>query len=122
MRKAGLIAAVFFGVIIIGIAVWFFNQEVDEGYVFAEADSSVWVVELASDDVDDKSQAEIIELIQEKADNSRGTVYDVPWMNRVAGTEFEKGDQVKIYWRGGMVFQSAPAQIKDTTLLIKVDE
>lgn len=98
-----------------------FNQEVTEGYVFSSLESGMWVIELTPEETDGKNQEEILELLNEKADESDGAFYDLPFLNRISGTAYEEGKKVKIYWTG-VVLQSAPAQIKDTLLILKADD
>lgn len=122
MKKVGFVVLFLFFIIGIGTTIWFLNQEIDEGYVYAGEESSIWIVEIEPEKMTGKSQAEIIEVLDEEADPYEDAIYDIPMLNRLIGTEFEEGDKVKIYWGGGPVFQSAPALIKDTSLMIKAND
>ncbi|WP_285880448.1 DUF3221 domain-containing protein [Domibacillus indicus] len=98
--------------------IWFFDQRVSEGYVLSAEGSRVLVIPMSDTDVEEKTEKEIIAALEDKDIQSQGTYYDIPLINRTFDTNFQKGQKVKVYWTG-YTLESAPAQVKDTLLMIK---
>lgn len=96
--------------------IWFFNQSISEGYVITTSDSQVWVIDVNDAEIEGKTKKEIMTILETKASESKGAFYDIPFINNILNTKFEKGQKVKIYWTG-FVLQSAPGQIKDTLFI-----
>jgi hypothetical protein len=117
MKRVSVIAVLFIFIVSI---IWFFNQSVSEGYVFSIDDSSVWVIEISNTEIEGKTKDEIFDILETKASESSGAFYNVPLINNALNTKFEKGKRVKIYWTG-VVMQSAPGQVKDTLLIMKIN-
>lgn len=106
----------------IGIFLWFQSQNVDEGYVYATRESDLWIIiELDSKEVEGKTEEEILLLLEEISSEPGGAFYDIPLANQIIGTDFEKGDKVKVYW-SGTVLQTRPGKIKGTSLIRKIEE
>ena len=135
MKKAVLAIVVFLTLIFLFI---YSQQVVDTGYVVevlpAEAGSDreapeepriylISLEELAPGAADGKSREELVALLRERVEQQVGVgnIYDIPWPNRLIGTEFEVGDRVKIYYDGRMA-ASAPGQVDGTKLILKMDE
>lgn len=109
-----------FGVVIllfIILIIWFFNQRVSEGYILSVDDSRIWVLPMSDTEVEGKTEAEIISILEAKSSKSPGTFYDISLINKVLNTDFEEGQKVRIYWTG-YALESAPGQIKGTLLIL----
>ncbi|MEM1505278.1 DUF3221 domain-containing protein [Domibacillus sp. 8LH] len=115
MKKAVVGAAALLSIILI---IWIFNQRVSEGYVLSAEGSRVLVIPMSDIDVEGKTEKDLIAALEDKGIQSEGTYYDIPLINKTFDTEFQKGQKVKVYWTG-YALESAPAQIKDTLLMIK---
>ena len=111
-------------ILIIGLCGYLY-QRVNEGYVAgavgAEEELSLLVINLEPEEVEGKPREELVELLDEKAGQASGTYYAVPWMNKLLGTTFEKGDRVKIFWTG-TVMESQPGQVPGTNYIINFRE
>ena len=117
MRK---IAAIVFLLIltVIGIVLWLNTQETMEGYVQFSDESSIRVIEVTGAEI--RAEKDMIELLNSKALESEGIIFDKPFLNNVIGpSKFNEGDKVKVFWPGG-AFQSAPALVKDTFFIMNV--
>lgn len=100
---------------------WYVFQRVDNGYIAdireLEGGERLLIIELEEDQAANKTKNEIVRLLEEKAAQGEGTYFSVPRLNERFNTEFEKGDHVKVFWRG-TVMESAPGQIDGTNLII----
>lgn len=121
LKKRYIVLLAIIAILSIGTFLWFQSQNVDEGYVYATREADLWIIELGPKEVEGKTEEEILLLLEEISSESGGAFYDIPLVNRITGTNFEEGDKVKVYW-SGMVFQTQPAKIKDTTLIWKTGE
>lgn len=110
---------VIFCLIIIGTTFWMTNQSKSEGYVFSSDESEIWVIKIGDEDIKGKNQAEIKNILEDKASVSQGSFYRIPLFNQVANTNFKQGDKVKIYWYGEVI-QTAPGRIVKTSLITKI--
>lgn len=122
-----MLKRIFFGFLVFLLfiaASWYVFQRVDRGYVAdmreMEGGERLLIIELKEHETANKTKNEIQRLLEEKAAQAQGTYFSIPWVNEQLNTEFEKGDQVKVFWRG-TVMESAPVQIDGTNLIIKFD-
>lgn len=90
-----------------------------EGYVYEMKDDELFIIYLDESDVDDLDEAELNQLLIEGASNSQGDYFKIPFTNELIGTDFTKGDKVRIYWDGGM-FLSSPGKADGVSLIIKL--
>jgi hypothetical protein len=113
-KKISVLIAI---VLVIAAILFFTIQRTDIGYVMKVDDQQILVVtELEYKKLEDKN-------IDERSETfiSQGTFYDVPLINKMLKTDFKVGQKVKIYWSGG-VLESAPGQVKGTSLIWKINE
>lgn len=106
--------------LLVAAVIWFLNQNVSEGYVSSvnSKGSSILVIPLEASELKGKTQEEIMSILDSKVSQYQGSVYDIPFINKVLKTDFKKGDKVKVLWNGE-VLTSAPSQIKGTVLIVK---
>lgn len=103
--------------LVTGIILWINTQESMEGYVYSSEDSSLWVIEIEEKEISDGSN--IAKLLEAKAANSEGIIFEEAFLNKVTNTSsFKRGEKVKVFWSGG-AFQSAPGLVKNTFLILK---
>lgn len=99
---------------------WYVFQRVDDGYIakfaVSEEGSNLLVIELDEEQTAGKTKKELNRLLKVKSSQAAGTYYEIPWINNLLHTEFEKGDKVKIFWRG-TVMESAPGKVDGTNLI-----
>ncbi len=99
-------------VLLIAATLFFTMQRTDIGYVMKVDDQQILVVtELEDQNINERSETFI----------PQGTFYDIPLINKMLKTDFKVGQKVKIYWSGG-VLESAPGQVKGTSLIWKMNE
>jgi hypothetical protein len=117
MKKSIIIVIILF---LIASIIWFLNQNISEGYVFS-VDSkglSILIIPLEDSEIKEKTEEEIVSLLDAKVSQYQGSVYDIPFINKVLKTDFKKGEKVKVLWNGPVLI-SAPSQIKGTVLIVK---
>ncbi|MDF0727975.1 DUF3221 domain-containing protein [Cytobacillus sp. S13-E01] len=112
------ILVVVFIVLIITVF-WLFNLQVSVGYVFINKNSDIWVIDMSDTEVEGKTKKELYVMLDERASESKGAFYKKPFINKVINTKFNEGQKVRIYWTG-VVQQSAPGQINDTLIIMKI--
>jgi hypothetical protein len=70
---------------LIASIIWFLNRNVSEGYVFSNNSkgSCILVISLDDSEAEGKTKEEVISILDIKASKYKGTVYDMPFINKV---------------------------------------
>ncbi|RNF41225.1 DUF3221 domain-containing protein [Planococcus salinus] len=119
-KRAGLFIVAILALLVIGTGFWMSNQYSEEGYVHLANDNEVWVFMLTPEEIEGETQNEINDMMEERASNSQGVFVDVPFFNRVTGTDFETGEKVRVYYDSAGI-QTGPGRIDSTNLILKID-
>lgn len=115
--KKMIIIVITLMLLVTGIILWVNTQESIDGYVYSSKDSSLWVIELEEKEINGGSN--IAKLLEAKAANSEGIIFEEALLNKVTNTSsFKEGEKVKVFWPGG-AFQSAPSLVENTFLILK---
>lgn len=101
--------------------IWFTNLHVSEGYVYENEDSEVYVIDLEDSIANDMDAAELERELAVRASVESGNFVEIPFLNELIGTDFNKGDKVRIYW-DGMLMPSAPGIIDGASLIVKLSK